>query len=82
VRTLLDTGWPSAGWTDALRAELRSTLTHVDVFLPNLDEARGLLALPDAAPSEPWPSSASSSLDAPCSSWVRAALPNSRAARC
>ncbi len=52
VLTLLDTGWPSAGWTDALREELSSTLTHVDVFLPNLDEARGLLALPDATPRD------------------------------
>ena len=52
VLTLLDTGWPSTGWPNALREELSSTLAHVDVFLPNLDEARGLLGLPDATPSE------------------------------
>jgi len=52
VVTLLDTGWPTEGWSDVVRAELRATLAHVDVFLPNLDEARGLLAKPDATPSE------------------------------
>ena len=52
VLTLLDTGWPSEGWSEAVRAELRATLAHVDVFLPNLDEARGLLAAPGATPAE------------------------------
>lgn len=52
VLTLLDTGWPSEGWSETVRAELRATLAHVDVFLPNLDEARGLLAAPEATPSQ------------------------------
>lgn len=52
ARTLLDTGWPTDGWSDAIRSQLRKALAHVDVFLPNLDEARGLLAKPDATPSE------------------------------
>jgi len=47
VLTALDTGWPTEGWTDAVRGETWATLAHVDLFLPNLDEARGLLG--DAA---------------------------------
>ena len=50
--TLLDTGWPSEGWSDAVRAEVSAALAHVDVFLPNLDEVRGLLARPKATPAE------------------------------
>jgi ribokinase len=50
VVTALDTGWPTEGWSAAVRGELRSTLAHVDVFLPNLAEASGLLALEDAEP--------------------------------
>jgi sugar/nucleoside kinase (ribokinase family) len=50
VVTALDTGWPPEGWSAEVRAELRATLAHVDLFLPNLDEARGLLDLPDADP--------------------------------
>ena len=52
VLTLLDTGWPSEGWSEAVRAETGAALAHVDVFLPNLDEARGLLAAPEVTPSE------------------------------
>ena len=51
VLTLLDTGWPSEGWSEAVRAEVRAALAHVDVFLPNLDEARGLLGAPNATPA-------------------------------
>jgi len=51
--TALDTGWPSEGWTEAVRGELRATLAHVDLFLPNLDEARGLLGDAVAAPGDP-----------------------------
>lgn len=43
LRTALDTGWPTDGWDEAARAELRATLAHVDLFLPNLEEARGFL---------------------------------------
>ncbi len=53
VVTALDTGWPTEGRTDTVRSETFATLTHVDLFLPNLDEARGLLGddaiAPDAA---------------------------------
>ena len=51
VRTALDTGWPTQGWSDAVRDELGATLAQVDLFLPNLDEACGLLDMPriDAA---------------------------------
>jgi ribokinase len=48
VVTALDTGWPTEGWTDGVRGELVAALEHVDLYLPNLDEARGLTALPDA----------------------------------
>ncbi len=50
VVTALDTGWPSGGWNQAVRSELLATLAHVDLFLPNLDEARGLLGAPEASP--------------------------------
>ncbi len=52
VVTALDTGWPPEGWSAAVRAELSETLAHVDLFLPNLDEARGLLDLSGATPLE------------------------------
>ena len=50
--TALDTGWPNEGWNESVRDEVRAWLPHVDLFLPNLDEARGLLDAPDAAPDE------------------------------
>jgi sugar/nucleoside kinase (ribokinase family) len=50
VVTALDTGWPSQGWTEAVRSELFATLAHVDLFLPHLDEVRGLLGGDDLAP--------------------------------
>jgi sugar/nucleoside kinase (ribokinase family) len=43
--TGLDTGWPTEGWTPAVRAEVRAVLAEVDVFLPNLAEAHGLLGV-------------------------------------
>jgi sugar/nucleoside kinase (ribokinase family) len=52
IVTALDTGWPTEGWSEAVREELRRALAHVDVFLPNLEEARGLLARPHATPEE------------------------------
>ena len=48
VLTALDTGWPTEGWSADVRAQVDATLAHVDLFLPNLDEARGLLNAPDA----------------------------------
>jgi sugar/nucleoside kinase (ribokinase family) len=53
--TALDTGWPTEGWTDAVRAETFATLAHVDLFLPNLDEVRGLLGDADMAPDAALP---------------------------
>ena len=52
VVTALDTGWPTEGWTAAVRAEVRTALAHVDLFLPNLEEARGLLGAPGLGPGE------------------------------
>jgi sugar/nucleoside kinase (ribokinase family) len=48
VVTALDTGWPTEGWSDGVRAELAAALAHVDLYLPNLDEARGLTGLTEA----------------------------------
>ena len=42
---VLDTGWPSEGWTDAVRRELRALLPHVDLVLPNATELRGWTGL-------------------------------------
>lgn len=41
-RVLLDTGWPSEGWTPAVRSEVTTLLTHCDFFLPNREELLGL----------------------------------------
>jgi sugar/nucleoside kinase (ribokinase family) len=49
LRTALDTGWPDEGWTPAVREEVRTALMHVDYFLPNLEEARGLLEAGNAS---------------------------------
>ncbi|CAN5844444.1 PfkB family carbohydrate kinase [soil metagenome] len=46
----LDTGWPTEGWTDEVRAEVTALLAHVDLYLPNLEEARGLTGEASAAP--------------------------------
>ncbi len=45
--TMLDTGWDPAGWPVETVAGIRSLLAEVDVFLPNLDEARALTGLDD-----------------------------------
>ncbi|WP_312182178.1 carbohydrate kinase family protein [Arthrobacter sp.] len=45
--TVLDTGWPTEGWTAEVRAEVRSVLRCVDVFLPNEDELAGLTGIDD-----------------------------------
>jgi len=45
--TVLDTGWPAEGWTEEVRAEIRSVLSSVDLFLPNNDELAGLTGNPD-----------------------------------
>jgi sugar/nucleoside kinase (ribokinase family) len=38
---VLDTGWPSEGWTGAVREELAALLPNVDLVLPNASELAG-----------------------------------------
>lgn len=45
--TMLDTGWDPAGWPAETVAGIGALLAEVDVFLPNLDEARALTGLDD-----------------------------------
>lgn len=52
LATALDTGWPAEGWSASVRREVTTALPYVDWFLPNLEEARGLLGAPRAAPDE------------------------------
>ncbi|MCC6314312.1 MAG: carbohydrate kinase family protein [Thermomicrobiales bacterium] len=49
--TVLDTGWDPAGWPPDTIRGVRRLLGEVDLFLPNLDEARALTGreTPDAA---------------------------------
>ncbi|MFA5567672.1 MAG: carbohydrate kinase family protein [Trueperaceae bacterium] len=47
-RVLLDTGWPSEGFTPAVRAELGSMLGFLDIVTPNEAEARGWTGEVDA----------------------------------
>jgi len=42
VLTTIDTGWPSEGWTAAVRAEVAALLPLTSTFLPNREEALGL----------------------------------------
>ena len=65
--TVLDTGWPAEGWTEDVRAEVRSVLGSVDLFLPNSDELTGLTGNPD-------PRSAALQLAAQTSTMVAAKL--------
>lgn len=46
-RVLLDTGWPSEGWTPAVRTEVTALLRHCDFFLPNREELLGLTTCVD-----------------------------------
>lgn len=65
--TVLDTGWPAEGWTDAVQAEVRDVLGCVDLFLPNSDELEGLTGNPD-------PQAAALALAAQTSTMVAAKL--------
>jgi ribokinase len=47
VTVMLDTGWDLDDWPPATCAEVLSLLPDVDVFLPNLDEARALTGASD-----------------------------------
>lgn len=42
----LDTGWPSGGWTDALRAKVLGWCSQVDLLMFNEVEARGIMGEP------------------------------------
>ncbi len=48
VVTTLDSGWPSEGWSEAVKGEMLALLPHVDVFLPNREELLGVSGVPDA----------------------------------
>ena len=43
VTLLLDTGWPTEGWTEEVRVEIRRLLSCFDYFLPNEKEITGLV---------------------------------------
>ena len=45
--TVLDTGWDPAGWPAETVAGMRESLAEVDLFLPNLDEAKALTGFDD-----------------------------------
>lgn len=40
--TVLDTGWDPGGWQAGTLAKVRTLLSEVDLFLPNLDEAEAI----------------------------------------
>jgi len=44
---LLDTGWPSEGWTQTVRDEIKALLQSCNFFLPNREELLGLTACED-----------------------------------
>ncbi len=46
VRVALDPGWPTEGWTAAVRDELRGLLPRLDAFLPNREELLGVTGAP------------------------------------
>ena len=45
IQVSFDTGWDPRGFTDETVGPLMKILPKVDVFLPNIDEARGILRL-------------------------------------
>lgn len=49
VTTVLDTGWDPLGWPAARVQATRALLAEVDVFVPNLDEARALTGCDEPA---------------------------------
>jgi len=42
IRTALDVGWDTAGWSAETVEAVRGLLTKTDIFLPNLAEARAI----------------------------------------
>jgi len=46
VRTGLDTGWPTEGWTEEVKAEVTALLPLLDYFIPNEEETVELLGKP------------------------------------
>ncbi|MBX3583314.1 MAG: carbohydrate kinase family protein [Rhizobiaceae bacterium] len=47
IVTVFDPGWDSTGWSQSTCKELIDLLTHVDLFLPNEDEAQAITGLTD-----------------------------------
>lgn len=47
ITTMLDTGWDPLNWPAERREATLALLAHVDVFLPNADEARAITGLDD-----------------------------------
>lgn len=47
TRTVLDTGYPPEGWTEAVQQEALRAVSTVDLFLPNEDELLGLTGSTD-----------------------------------
>jgi len=53
IRVSFDTGWDPRGFIDETISPLMEILPRVDLFMPNIDEARGILRLgPDAGPEK------------------------------
>ena len=48
---VLDTGWPSEGWTTAIREELAALLPNVDLVLPNAGELAGWTGMEGLEPA-------------------------------
>jgi len=51
IVTVFDPGWDSAGWSQPTRNKLIDLLPHVDLFLPNDDEARAITGFTDVEKS-------------------------------
>ncbi|NSW76872.1 MAG: carbohydrate kinase family protein [Candidatus Atribacteria bacterium] len=47
VTLFLDTGWPTEGWTEAVKQEVQRLLLPFDYFLPNEKEITGLVGSPE-----------------------------------
>lgn len=52
VLTVLDTGWPTEGWTEPVKREVGALLPLLTVFTPNREELLGLAGVPDAGEYE------------------------------
>ncbi len=48
ITLLFDTGWPTEGWTEDVKMEIRQLLPPFDYFLPNEKEITGFVGSPEA----------------------------------